>query len=119
MKHTLTFTDYIENNEESGFSVELVVRLNGAHTLSAYTRPIKHTEMSSGMKLSVFRNCLALLLIRIKLKLVDQGYDVFMDTNGTMLDMLSLFNIKQTPSFNNELHTNGIVETNILMASIW
>lgn len=115
MKHTLTFTDYIEINENGLFSIELIARLGGTYVIKASTKPL---VVSKTDKPVIFRNCLDLILIKVKLKLGDQGYKVFMDNNSPLIDKLSIFNIKQTPSFSNELHVAG-QETNILMAAIW
>uniref|UniRef100_A0AAU8KZB7 Uncharacterized protein n=1 Tax=Pantoea phage Survivor TaxID=3232176 RepID=A0AAU8KZB7_9CAUD len=106
MKHVLTFTDYIENIEDGRYSIELVARLNQTEYLKAIARPISASAPAEARE-AMFHQQLSSMALQAALWFQNRGIDFAWANGMTVFEQLSLFDVKQTASFNNELHAAG------------
>lgn len=116
MKHTLVFTDFIENNEETNYSIEILARVNG-HVLK-FISPYNRPDADKEKKDKIFRVGLNTVLSNAMAYLRETNPEVPSPVDMAMMDKFAFFNVKQTNTFNNDLHKAGR-DTSIILEAIW
>lgn len=119
MKPTITFTDLIENKDNNMYSVELLARVSpGNQILKVLSQPVA-LEMTDPVKCDeIFRNSLNQLGIAAHISATKNGVELPSLSFITLPDLLSMFDIKQTVTFNNDLHKAGR-STSVILDAIW
>lgn len=116
MKPTLIFTDFIENNEAHGYSIEMLAKVNG-HVVK-FVSCSNAPDITQEAKNQVFRVGLNTLLSNAIAHLREHDDSIVSPVGMAMMDKFAFFNIKQTPTFNNDLHKVGR-DTSIILEAIW
>lgn len=119
MKPTITFTDLIENRDNNMYSVELLARVSpGNQVLKAISPPVA-LEMADSVKCDeIFRSSLNQLGIAAHMSATKHGVNLPSLSFITLADLMSMFDIKQTVTFNNDLHKAGR-STSFILEAIW
>lgn len=117
MKPTLTLTDFIVNEDNDRYSVELVGTVN-RKMIKMISRPVPLSSMDDASKSSIFYRTLSGLTLQAATTLSNAGYEFHYPTGMNITEQLSLFDIKQTPTFNNDLNKAGMESSSVLLA-IW
>lgn len=115
MKHNLTLTDLIVNRDNGKVSIEIVATIN-RNVIKQVTRPV----MVAGTEavLNEFKSALSGICLQGALYLQNRHIEVFYPSGMTLAEKLSVFDLKQTPTFINDLHSEGF-GTNTITAVIW
>jgi hypothetical protein len=116
MKPTIIFTDFIENNEANGYSIEMLAKVNG-HVEKFVSCP-NSPDIDKAKKDQVFRVGLNTLLSNCMAHLRTLDQSVPSPVGMAMADKFSFFEVKQTPTFNNDLH-KAARDTSIILEGIW
>lgn len=115
MKPVLTLTDLIINDEDGKYSIELIGTIN-RELVKKITRPIMSPNKEARQSLlqhALDGICLASACV------IDNRLSGFHYPAGmNLVEKMSLFDIKQTPTMANDLHQAGF-DTNVIMAAIW
>lgn len=116
MKPVLTFTDYIEEHDEFIATIEILAKMGNEQFI--YVSPkISEARATDYVMDNYYRRGLEEIFTRALQYLEKQG-DMDMSIHGmTLMDKMSLFDVKQTVTFNNSLHEN-FRETNILFMGL-
>lgn len=115
MKPVLTLTDLIINDEDGKYSMEIVATIN-REIVKKITRPIMTPtkEMRQQVLHSALDGiCLAAACV-LDVRLSGFHYPAGMN----LVEKMSLFDIKQTPTLCNDLVANGF-DSNVITSAIW
>lgn len=116
MKHSLVFTDFIVNDENGRYSIELVARVNRDKYIKAISRPVA-SSADPEVREGVFHRQLSSMALQAAVYLQNQGIEFRWARGMTVFEQLSLFDVKQTVEFNNALHSAGL-KTDIMFVGI-
>lgn len=125
MKHNLTLTDLIvnvdaiENDARNKVNIEIVATING-NVIKHITRPLvlssgKHTL---AVVRAEFEQALSGICLQAALYLQNRNIEVFYPAGMTVDEKLSTFNLKQTTTFSNDVHSYDLGTSSITTA-IW
>jgi hypothetical protein len=117
MKPVLIFKKYNEDHNEFTISINLVCSVNGKE-YEADTGLFSSFRSNDTVRLNKFVNLVEEVTREVMDDLIKAG-DSMMDPREMVLsDRLSLFDIKQTPEFNNALEEFG-QSNSIILDAIW
>lgn len=117
MKPTLTLTDFIENKDNDKYSVELIGTVD-RKMIKLITRPVSLESVDQQVKTGIFIRALSGLTLQAATSLTNEGKEFHYPAGMNLTEQLSLFEIKQTPNFSNNLHASGI-GTDVILVAIW
>lgn len=119
MKPTITFTDLIENKDNNMYSVELLAKVSpGDQMVKALSAPVA-LEMADAVKRDeIFRHTLGRVGVAAHITACEHGVDMPSLSFITLPDLLSMFDIKQTVTFNNDMHKAGR-SSSVILEVIW
>lgn len=115
MKPVLTFTDLIINDEDGKYSIEMIATIN-RELVKKITRPI--ISPNQEMRQSVFQSALDGICLAAACVMDNRESGFHYPAGMNLVEKLSLFEIKQTPTMANDLHVAGF-NSNVIMAAIW
>ena len=119
MKPSIIFTDLIENKDNNMYSVELLAKVSpGNQVLKVLSHPVA-LEMADAVKCDeIFRTSLNQLGIAAHKVATTHGIDLPSSSFLPLSDLLSMFDVKQTVTFNNDLHKAGR-SSSVILEAIW
>lgn len=117
-KSTLTFTDYIENNEGSITSIEIIALMDGEQTLRHISPKYDLTVSRESKRTALLRMGLSEIATKAMLALKADNKAIPGPENMVLSDKLSFFTVKQSVNFNNDVHEAGR-DINVLLEAIW
>lgn len=119
MKPTITFTDLIENRDNNMYSLEILAKVTPTGKPVKVLSPPVALEMADHGKCDdIFRISLNQLLIAAHSLATDAGVKLPPSAFMSLPDLLSMFDVRQTVQFNNDLNKAGR-DTSVIMEAIW
>lgn len=117
MKPVLTFTDFIENKDGVMYSMELIATIEG-RVIKGITLPVAAELADHAVLENLFRQALDKIFYHAGHVIAETRTDVMPVTGATLLDKLSMFEIKQTTQFNHDI-ADFRPGLNIITQAIW
>ncbi|QBZ70705.1 hypothetical protein pETSU_124 [Edwardsiella phage pEt-SU] len=119
MKPTITFTDLIENRDSNMYSLEILARVTpSSKPIKVLSPPVALETADKGKCDDIFRMSLNQLLIAAHSLATSAGVKLPPSAFMPLPDLLSLFDVRQTVQFNNDLNKAGR-DTSVIIEAIW
>lgn len=106
MKPVITFTDYIENNDEQTFSIELLAKVNGK-LIKAVSPYVAKDILDEDVKRNLLLNALDMIARAAAIEYKKEGIELPNTVAMNLLDMYSMFDVKQSKQFNIDMLNAG------------